>query len=142
MSASISTAFAHFKDFQAIFPPPFLSSYDYNLKEEQVFPPIAPSLGFLHLKMPTPVPPEATATAVSCHGCPEDDSICYSCQEERDANDDGLGYCEWRSDATSEIELSFHTESLVDHHDCHPETRKLNDDARFSPRTKTGPRSR
>ena len=80
--------------------------------------------------MPNPLPVPATAAPiVSCRGCPEDDSICYSCQEDSNDDVDRLAHCEWRSDATSQVELSFRTESFVDNSESHCEERESLDDA-------------
>ena len=50
------------------------------------------------------MPPE-----VVCGQCTDEESICFSCEES-----DVASACEWRSDSTSQVELSFATDSLIE----------------------------
>jgi len=91
-----------------------LISESFNQYEEAIYPPPLqrPLLGPFHLKIPAPLPlpppPPTVPPEVACRHCPEEDSVCFSCEESDDAS-----ACEWRSDSTSEVELSFVTDSLI-----------------------------
>lgn len=89
-----------------------LISESLNHYEEAVYPPPLqhPSLGPFHLKIPAPLPPPPTVPPeVVCGQCTDEESICFSCEES-----DVASACEWRSDSTSQVELSFATDSLIE----------------------------
>ena len=89
---------------------PVYPSLDHLLGDEAIYPPPPnrPALGPFHLKIPPPLPPPTAPPEVLCDQCPSEDSICFSCEESDDASS-----CEWKSDSTSQVELSFASASLV-----------------------------
>ena len=93
-------------------------SFDYNLRDEDIYPPPRPALGPINLIMPlipttsTTAPRQREEETIQCRGCPEDNSFCVSCGKTEDESKGSC--CEWRSEATSQMELSFRTESVLE----------------------------
>jgi len=109
-------------------------SFDYNLRDEDIYPPPRPALGPINLIMPlipttsTTAPRQREEETIQCRGCPEDNSFCVSCGKTEDESKGSC--CEWRSEATSQMELSFRTESVLeDRKSLSKDVEKAADDA-------------